>query len=73
MSLENIGNNHAQSELRINEENPNEVSQPYVPPHEETHIQIGELLKSFVYGGVDGSSNILIVITSGISSGITAH
>ena len=34
--------------------------------HEENHIDAGEILKSLVYGGLDGSINTLIIVLTGI-------
>lgn len=39
--------------------------------HEENHIDAGDILKSLVYGGLDGSINTLIIILTGIASGET--
>lgn len=36
--------------------------------HDEDHIDAGELLKSIVYGGLDGSINTLIIILTAIAS-----
>ena len=36
--------------------------------HEEEHVEAGELLKSIVYGGLDGSINTLIIILTSIAS-----
>ena len=37
-------------------------------PHQEEHIEVGEYLKSAVYGGVDSVINILTVILGGVAS-----
>lgn len=34
--------------------------------HEENHIDAGDILKSLVYGGLDGSINTLIIVLTGI-------
>lgn len=36
--------------------------------HEEQHISVGQLLKSIIYGGVDGTVNTTIILLSGVSS-----
>jgi len=36
--------------------------------HAEEHIEVGEFLKSFIYGGLDGTINILCIIVSSVSS-----
>ena len=41
--------------------------------HEEGHISIGEMIKSIIYGGVDGTVNTTIIILSGVSSGTPIH
>ena len=38
-------------------------------PHHEAHIDLGEYLKSSVYGGLDGVINTLTIIAGGIASG----
>lgn len=40
--------------------------------HAEEHVDAGELLKSIVYGGLDGLINTLIIILTGIASGTTS-
>ena len=40
--------------------------------HAEEHVDAGELLKSIVYGGLDGCINTLIIILTGIASGTTS-
>ena len=40
--------------------------------HVEEHVDAGELLKSIVYGGLDGTINTLIIILTGIASGTTS-
>ena len=35
--------------------------------HEEEHVDVGELLKSIVYGGLDGSINTLVIILTAIA------
>ena len=37
--------------------------------HKEEHVDAGELLKSIVYGGLDGSINTLIIILTAIAGG----
>jgi VIT1/CCC1 family predicted Fe2+/Mn2+ transporter len=70
--MENIGK-IAVSEERINIDiDPVDVTREERFKHDEEHIEIGELLKSMIYGGVDGSTNTLIVILSSFSSGTEA-
>jgi len=40
--------------------------------HAEEHIDAGDLLKSIVYGGLDGCLNTLIIVLTGIASGTTS-
>ena len=41
--------------------------------HKEKHSDAGQLLKSIIYGGVDGTVNTTIILLSGVSSGISTH
>ena len=73
MSLGHIGNNQAESEQRSNHKNLDNGFENEKNAHKEDHIVIGDLAKSLVTGGVNGSTNTLVVIISSISSGIKAH
>jgi VIT1/CCC1 family predicted Fe2+/Mn2+ transporter len=39
-----------------------------VAMHDEKHIQVGEYLKSFIYGGLDGTVNTLTIIAGGVAA-----
>lgn len=39
--------------------------------HSEEHVEVGEYLKSFIYGGLDGTINILVVIITAVFSNMS--
>lgn len=38
--------------------------------HEEEHLTIGALIKSVVYGGIDGVINTTIILLTGVSANV---
>jgi VIT1/CCC1 family predicted Fe2+/Mn2+ transporter len=43
------------------------------PTHEENHTEAGEYLKSFIYGGLDGTVNTLTIIVGGVAVATSAN
>jgi hypothetical protein len=50
-------------EIELTLLNNTEVPSPSLR-HVEEHVQVGHFLKSFIYGGLDGTINIITIILS---------